>query len=123
MSGRPVPGAGASPIKRLRLALALAFSFTAVPADAATDLEKCRIYNAKIKMNCGKCLELDNLLASSDPLTTEDNAALKGVAVDIILANASFYVAAQQAACEASGGTHRGPADSGPNAFCTCTAS
>jgi len=98
VSGRPVPGKGASSIIRLTLALALAFSFTAVPADAATDLEKCRRYNGKIKMNYGECLELDNLLASSDPLTTEDNAALEGVAVDIILANASFYLAAQQAA-------------------------
>jgi hypothetical protein len=56
----------------LTLAIALAFSFTAVPADAATDLEKCRVYNAKIKMNYAKCLELDNLLV-------EKGKAAKGV--------------------------------------------
>ena len=44
------------------LAIALVFLCTTAPADAATDLEKCRVYNAKIKMNYAKCLELDNLL-------------------------------------------------------------
>ena len=56
----------------LALAIALAFSFTAASADAATDLEKCRVYNAKIKMNYAKCLELDNLLV-------EKGKAAKGV--------------------------------------------
>ena len=56
----------------LTLAIALAFSFTAAPADAATDLEKCRVYNAKIKMNYAKCLELDNLLV-------EKGKAAKGI--------------------------------------------
>ena len=56
----------------LTLAVALAFSFTAAPADAATDLEKCRVYNAKIKMNYAKCLELDNLLV-------EKGKAAKGI--------------------------------------------
>ena len=46
----------------LTLAIALAFSFTATPADALNDLAKCRVYNAKIKMNYAKCLELDKLL-------------------------------------------------------------
>jgi len=44
------------------LAVALAITFMAAPADAATDLAKCRVYNAKIKMNYAKCLELDKLL-------------------------------------------------------------
>ncbi len=48
----------------LALALALAFSFTAVPADAATDLEKCIVHNAKIKMSYAKCLEQDSLLVA-----------------------------------------------------------
>ena len=47
------------------LALALALSFTATPdAAALTDLEKCIVYNAKIKMNYAKCLELDKLLVA-----------------------------------------------------------
>jgi hypothetical protein len=47
------------------LALALVFSFTATPdAAALTDLEKCIVYNAKIKMNYAKCLELDKLLVA-----------------------------------------------------------
>ena len=47
----------------LALAIALAFSFTATPAEAGLEpLAKCRVYNAKIKMNYAKCLELDNLL-------------------------------------------------------------
>ena len=44
------------------LAIALAFSFTPTPAYALDDLAKCRVYNAKIKMNYAKCLELDKLL-------------------------------------------------------------
>jgi hypothetical protein len=47
------------------LAIALVFSFTAPPdAAALTDLEKCIVYNAKIKMNYAKCLELDKLLVA-----------------------------------------------------------
>ena len=44
------------------LAIALALSFTAAPADALDNLAKCRVYNAQIKMNYAKCLELDILL-------------------------------------------------------------
>jgi hypothetical protein len=44
------------------LAITLAITFTAAPADALDDLAKCRVYNAKIKMNYAKCLELDKLL-------------------------------------------------------------
>ena len=44
------------------LAITLAITFMATPADALTDLAKCRVYNAKIKMNYAKCLELDELL-------------------------------------------------------------
>ena len=44
------------------LAITLAITFMATPADALTDLAKCRVYNAKIKMNYAKCLELDKLL-------------------------------------------------------------
>jgi len=54
------------------LAIALVFLCTTAPADAATDLEKCRVYNAKIKMNYAKCLELDNLLV-------EKGKAAKGI--------------------------------------------
>jgi hypothetical protein len=46
----------------LALALALAFSLGATSAAALDDLAKCRVYNAKIKMNYAKCLELDKLL-------------------------------------------------------------
>ena len=46
----------------LTLALALAFSLGATSAAALDDLAKCRVYNAKIKMNYAKCLELDKLL-------------------------------------------------------------
>ena len=44
------------------LAITLAITFMATPADALDDLAKCRVYNAKIKMNYAKCLELDKLL-------------------------------------------------------------
>ena len=44
------------------LAVALAITFMATPAYALDDLAKCRVYNAKIKMNYAKCLELDQLL-------------------------------------------------------------
>ena len=44
------------------LAVALAITFMATPAYALDDLAKCRVYNAKIKMNYAKCLELDKLL-------------------------------------------------------------
>jgi hypothetical protein len=54
------------------LALALALSFTATPAAALGNLAKCRVYNAKIKMNYAKCLELDNLLV-------EKGKAAKGI--------------------------------------------
>ena len=57
----------------LTLAIALAFSFTATPAEAGLEpLAKCRVYNAKIKMNYAKCLELDNLLV-------EKGKAAKGI--------------------------------------------
>ena len=46
----------------LTLALGLAFSLGATSAAALDDLAKCRVYNAKIKMNYAKCLELDKLL-------------------------------------------------------------
>ena len=47
----------------LAAVLTLAFSFTTTPAEAGLNtLAKCRVYNAKIKMNYAKCLELDNLL-------------------------------------------------------------
>ena len=54
------------------LAIALVFLCTTAPADAATDLEKCRVYNAKIKMNYAKCLELDKVLV-------ERGKAAKGI--------------------------------------------
>lgn len=57
---------------RLSLSIALASLCTTAPADAATDLEKCRVYNAKIKMNYAKCLEQDNLLV-------EKGKAAKGI--------------------------------------------
>ncbi|MFT5041864.1 MAG: hypothetical protein ACI8TX_002844 [Hyphomicrobiaceae bacterium] len=44
------------------LAVTLAITFMATPAYALDDLGKCRVYNAKIKMNYAKCLELDKLL-------------------------------------------------------------
>ena len=44
------------------LAITLAITFMATPAYALDDLAKCRVYNAKIKMNYAKCLELDKLL-------------------------------------------------------------
>ena len=44
------------------LAITLAITFMATPAYALDDLAKCRVYNAKIKMNYAKCLELDQLL-------------------------------------------------------------
>ncbi|MDG1960323.1 MAG: hypothetical protein P8K76_02160 [Candidatus Binatia bacterium] len=56
----------------LTLAVALAFSFTATPADALDVLAKCRVYNAKIKMNYAKCLELDKVLV-------EKGKAAKGI--------------------------------------------
>ena len=57
----------------LAAVLTLAFSFTATPAEAGLNtLEKCRVYNAKIKMNYAKCLELDNLLV-------EKGKAAKGI--------------------------------------------
>jgi hypothetical protein len=48
------------------LAIALAFSFAAVtPAETKlTNLAKCKVYNAKIKMNYAKCLESGNLLVA-----------------------------------------------------------
>ena len=46
------------------LAITLAITFMATPADALDDLAKCRVYNAKIKMNYAKCLELDELLVA-----------------------------------------------------------
>ena len=46
------------------LAITLAITFMATPADALDDLAKCRVYNAKIKMNYAKCLELDQLLVA-----------------------------------------------------------
>ena len=54
------------------LAITLAITFMATPADALDDLAKCRVYNAKIKMNYAKCLELDELLV-------EKGKAAKGV--------------------------------------------
>ena len=57
----------------LAAVLTLAFSFTATPAEAGLEpLAKCRVYNAKIKMNYAKCLELDNLLV-------EKGKAAKGI--------------------------------------------
>ena len=57
----------------LAAVLTLAFSFTTTPAEAGLNtLEKCRVYNAKIKMNYAKCLELDNLLV-------EKGKAAKGI--------------------------------------------
>ena len=57
----------------LAAVLPLAFSFTATPAEAGLNtLAKCRVYNAKIKMNYAKCLELDNLLV-------EKGKAAKGI--------------------------------------------
>ena len=46
------------------LAITLAITFMATPADALTDLAKCQVYSAKIKMNYAKCLELDKLLVA-----------------------------------------------------------
>ena len=57
----------------LAAVLTLAFSFTTTPAEAGLEpLAKCRVYNAKIKMNYAKCLELDNLLV-------EKGKAAKGI--------------------------------------------
>ncbi|MEO2168787.1 MAG: hypothetical protein ABGY42_11845 [bacterium] len=56
----------------LAAVMTLAFSFTATPAAALDPLAKCRVYNAKIKMNYAKCLELDNLLV-------EKGKAAKGI--------------------------------------------
>jgi hypothetical protein len=74
----------------LTLSIALAFSFTAVPADAATDLEKCQVYNAKIKMNYAKCLELDNLLVKKGK-TPKGNCDSKRTA-SLAKANAKFVI-------------------------------
>ena len=72
------------------LAIALAFSFTATPADALDDLEKCRVYNAKIKMNYAKCLELDKLLVERGK-TPKGNCDSKRTA-SLGKANAKFVI-------------------------------
>ena len=72
------------------LAITLAFTFTAAPADALDDLEKCRVYNAKIKMNYAKCLELDNLLVEKGK-TPKGNCDSKRTA-SLAKANAKFVI-------------------------------
>ena len=72
------------------LAITLAFSFMATPADALDDLAKCRVYNAKIKMNYAKCLELDKLLVEKGK-TPKGNCDSKRTA-SLGKANAKFVI-------------------------------
>ena len=72
------------------LAIALALSFTATPAAALDPLAKCRVYNAKIKMNYAKCLALDKLLVEKGK-TPKGNCDSKRTA-SLEKANAKFVI-------------------------------